>query len=442
MLQWGVFALVGLIVSFTLKALNYVSEIAVVGGAAATLVAISGSQYIIPMLSSSSSDQEAEEESDEEDESSDEEVEEVAKASKKKKKTRNFAAAKKAKRAAKRVIREEREREEAAQQAKDDEQKKMLEDAKAAEEGSTSKKKKKKKKKRKVVVETVESDPEEVKQAEPELEWQTQKGYSHKPKKAVDVSEDGPKQSEITFKIDSEHYSKIIGRKGETIRTLRENSGAEIQMPKKGALHDYIIITGSAEACQLAKKSIEDIAKLGYSQLTHPNTTSDTIQVPKAMFPRIMGSKGSTIRLLQDTTQTSIELPERGSGDETVTIIGAVAMVLKAKAALQDLMDKGYSNVTHPDWTTLEIPFDQENVSALVGKGGSTIQALQKRYDVQIRTPNASHPGFVVIIGPAENLNNAAQEIRLLSVVEDVPMEAAWRGAEAGFDLRALNSWD
>lgn len=258
----------------------------------------------------------------------------------------------------------------------------------------------------------------------------------------MDTTEDGPKQSEVTFKVDSEHYSKIIGRKGETIRILRERSGAEIQMPKKGALHDYIIITGSAEACQLAKKSIEDIVKRGYSQLTHPNTTSDTIQVPKAMFPRIMGTKGSTIRALQDATQTSIELPERGSGDETVTIIGAVSMVLKAKAALQDLMDKGYSEVTHPDWHTLEIPFDQENVSALVGKGGATIQALQKRYSVNIRTPSDSHPGFVVVMGPAANLEKAAVEIRTLSVVEDVPMEAAWRGAEAGFDLRALNSWD
>lgn len=447
--------LVGTAAGILVKFVDQPNEVCFVVAIAVALAASSLSSVIFPTGKKNNKKQQVDDSSDEEAEAQTEPEEQTTKP--KKKKTRSRASAKRARRAAARVIREAEE--EKAEALRLIEEKKAAEEAaRNEEEGKSSKNKKKRKKKKKKGgeqdVAKLDDDVAEEKEVAPEMEWQTQQVKLTKNQKmararAAMVDELGEQEdltaaaTQVDLQVDKRHYSTLIGRGGEMLRSIREATGAEIMLPKKGSLHEIVVITGTKEECALAKKTILDIIRDGYSALTHPNTTKNQIDVPIKLHPRIVGRAGTTIRALQSKTGTTINLPDRESRSKTVTIVGEAEGVLIAKQAIRDLVEKGYSDLTHDNWDSIEIPFSQDLLPSLIGKGGETIKALQKRYNVDISTPDKDDTrNFVTVQGPVDQIALAVEEIRTLGVVEEVPMDTPWQGAAAGHDLSSLNSWD
>jgi rRNA processing protein Krr1/Pno1 len=181
----------------------------------------------------------------------------------------------------------------------------------------------------------------------------------------------------------------------------------------------------------------------GFCSITHPNTNAEEIVVPTRLHGRIIGPGGSCIKMIQDKTNTRVNMPGKGQGD-VVTIVGDMADVLKARHAIQQLMDQGYSSLTHEDWTKIEVPFPADRLSDLIGSGGSNIREISKTTGCRISTPSDNDPvqGFITILGAADAVLIAKEMVLEKAVPEEIPIDPAWRAAsDGGFDLEQLNQW-
>lgn len=387
----------------------------------------------------------------------DEEEEVIVKPVKEKKKKKTRAQQKKlAREANKEVIAAAKAKKQAELKAEQDRiaAEKAAEEAaaKAAADAESHKGKKRRKKKGKkskdkkhegkkteaaTLVSDDEPEPEVVENAWQEVE----KRHTKKAVTADAEEDDGSTQIEL--KIDQKHYAKIIGKQGATLKLLQEATQAEIQMPKKGVmLHEIIIIKGQPAAVELAKTNLLQLAHKGYSSITEPLWDEDSITVARRQHGLLMGKSGTNIRAIQDSTNTRIVMPERGSGSDKVTIVGDMTSIAQAKLAIHELLSKGFSETTHPGWQRIEIPFPKELLSNLIGKGGETIRLLQSRYGVTINTPpDSAIISSVSILGPADNVKKAEAEVRNLSILEEADVDPCWGGNAAGFDLSQLNAW-
>lgn len=447
-------ATTGALVGLTLRIYKQPSEVAFVLAIVAFLLVSPAVNFAIQFTEERAEQQEDSDADISEEEES--EPEPVAKKPKKKKKSRY---------AARRLYREENKdaieaaklarqkaREEAAKQ---EAAAKAAAEAEAAAEAATTKKKKKKKKrkgKKKAADDAAAAAPEADKKEESEEEWQTvtssRKSASSSASADGEDAPAGPKDIRSEIRVEPRAFGSIIGKGGENLKLIQEATGARINMPKKGMMHsDIITVTGQPTAVEQAKTAIEQLARSGYSTLTHPDFEEAIIEVDRRYHGAVMGNGGANIREIQKASGTRVNMPKKGSDPKSkegreISIVGTHAGIQLAKKSIRELVSKGFSELTHPNWVRQEIPFPSELVRNLVGKGGETIRLLQVRYDVQINTPAPNAiPSFVTLLGPADNVARAEVEVRNLAIMDDAEIDPCWGGMEAGFDLSHLNAW-
>lgn len=141
---------------------------------------------------------------------------------------------------------------------------------------------------------------------------------------------------------------------------------------------------------------------------------SDDIVIGQEHFAMIIGSGGSTLQKIQEATGANVDLPKRG-GVRTQTIITgptkeAVAM---AKTALNQLVVKGYSEITHAGHVDEGIEVPSRSLGVVIGPGGQTIKLLQAKTGTKINTPDRdSDSNFVTVVGDPEGVKNCITAIK------------------------------
>lgn len=323
-------------------------------------------------------------------------------------------------------------------------------------------KKKKKKKNKNKNDDEIEAEVEQKKDAVVDDGWSTQgrngkvlaegeadparlKAKAKAEAESIQAEEDkGPQKDSLEVRIDPKYYGNIIGKGGSRLKMLCEGTGAEIDMPRKETGSHVVTIKGSQEEIAAAKKGLTELVQDGYCAHTDPGTTSMELKASSRDLRLIVGERGKNIQALQDATGVRINTPARDSKSDRVTIVGQVEGVIAAKHAIEALLEKGFSQITHPNWNSVQVSFPTELRASLIGTKGATIQALESTYQVKITVPEIRGVREIqlVVAGTSESIDAACKEIRQLTVIEEVPMEAAWGGTAAGFDLTALNSWD
>jgi len=147
--------------------------------------------------------------------------------------------------------------------------------------------------------------------------------------------------------VPSTSVGMIIGRNGETIRTISQQTGARIQFDKEN--------TNTAEACALIegdpnqiKRAIELISNV-VNKSVSPLGPIHAIQmaVPAEMTGAIIGTKGETIKQISRDTGASVEL-ERDlmttNNEKVFKIRGTPLQIAHAQQSIRTIVERNFGH--------------------------------------------------------------------------------------------------
>eukprot|EP00798_Chlamydomonas_sp_ICE-L_P009524 gene9524-12463_t len=144
---------------------------------------------------------------------------------------------------------------------------------------------------------------------------------------------------------------RIIGRGGETIRSLQTASGAHIQVNQNfpDGVPRQVDISGRADAVDRAQKMVMELmtGEQGNTQTVIQKFGAGVVRVvdcPKPLVGRIIGKGGEIIKGLQKQYNASIQIDQTVNPCK-VTITGPAQAVTQAERAVLDVMEGGDGRV-------------------------------------------------------------------------------------------------
>jgi rRNA processing protein Krr1/Pno1 len=214
-------------------------------------------------------------------------------------------------------------------------------------------------------------------------------------------------RSEVTL-----HESDVGGLLKKAIKRIEAATGAKVSVQKKDERRGEKVKI----FCQGASKDCVDRAlgflKIDVLEAGAAKATGNvgTVMVSARDAGVLLGSGGATVSWIQSTTKTRISV-SKGGADRTVDIRGAdAAAVAAAKEAITDALRQVEK--------TVEVPASA--VGALKGRGGSTLQKLEKDTGARIEVPKDGETRLVEIRAPTEAEAVAAVEAirKIITVLE------------------------
>lgn len=153
------------------------------------------------------------------------------------------------------------------------------------------------------------------------------------------------KKEEMHIPVDMANVGRIIGRGGETIRRLSEESGARLQIERELG---RVLIRGDHEACVRAKELIIDLMNDPNPPGATQKSTNDYVkhEMPaEGCEGKIIGKGGESIRELCQRTGAKIQIDKELG---TVSIAGKKENVDIAIATVQAIIDEGATVYMRP----------------------------------------------------------------------------------------------
>ncbi|XP_012561659.2 RNA-binding protein MEX3B [Hydra vulgaris] len=165
----------------------------------------------------------------------------------------------------------------------------------------------------------------------------------------------------------SEHVAEIVGRQGCKIKALRSKTNTYIKTPVRGE-EPVFVVTGRKEDVHLAKREImqaadhfsqirasrrnsTSLSPIGPPSPTTPGHVTKQVRVPYRVVGLVVGPKGSTIKRIQQATNTYIVTPSRDK-EPVFEVTGLPDNVDRAKREVEHhiaLRTGGIFDPTHPE---------------------------------------------------------------------------------------------
>jgi rRNA processing protein Krr1/Pno1 len=253
-----------------------------------------------------------------------------------------------------------------------------------------------------------------------------------------------------TVDVPQPQHRLLIGRGGETRRSLETKFNVTIDIPKQGSGRTDVKIRGPANAVEEAKAHIQDLVK---------EQQGETIEVPRHLH-HVISDNGSFFRRLRNDYQVMVDhagqqppakasvvdsregpngaasLPlitdepdstaethswktvenAAASGDCSATIpwvlSGSSDNVAKAKSALE----KALAAASEQGATGYLILPDPKTYRFVVGQGGSTINAIRKKTGCRINVPKGQAKGEAIEIKGSKDGLEEAKDLILEAV--------------------------
>jgi rRNA processing protein Krr1/Pno1 len=149
--------------------------------------------------------------------------------------------------------------------------------------------------------------------------------------------------AEFSLDIEAHMVGKIIGRGGETIRSLQQNSGARITIDQNfPAGHPRKIhISGSPDVVERAKHMVNDVLSApttGGRPGPQQGGPQIVLDIQKGIVGKLIGRGGETIKGLQQATGARVQIDQNAL---KVTISGNQAAVDQAHSIVTSIIDGG-----------------------------------------------------------------------------------------------------
>ncbi|XP_042212777.1 far upstream element-binding protein 2-like [Homarus americanus] len=231
-----------------------------------------------------------------------------------------------------------------------------------------------------------------------------------------------------TVFIPKAHHGLIIGRQGQNIRYLSLTRRITIVLPPKNVISDEVTVTGLPDQVDQGKGSKDQplrVVGLDKGQVHNAAdhikalvqkavTTTVTITAPNNMLGVVVGPGGSTIKEIQEKYRVRVSVPQKGSKDQPLRVVGP------DKGLVHDAADHIKALVQKAVTTTVTITAPNNMLGVVVGPGGSTIKEIQEKYKVRVSVPQkGSKDQPLRVVGPDKGLvQDAAVHIESLMAYE------------------------
>lgn len=205
----------------------------------------------------------------------------------------------------------------------------------------------------------------------------------------------------------------IIGARGAKIMEVRKNSGARVQVEKHDERTCRVQIQGSPEQIEQARAMVQKLADEDHSVQPPLPTDSGDVESESMQFPlsatgRIIGSRGASVAEVRAQSGARVSV-EKGEDCCRVHISGTPSQVRRAKQMVTSLAEEGEGSGGGAGGCrggggmggrrgdaedAMDVP--QSLVGRVIGKGGETIQRLQKESGARIDVNTGSGDPCVV----------------------------------------------
>ncbi|XP_040842698.1 poly(rC)-binding protein 3 isoform X8 [Ochotona curzoniae] len=171
----------------------------------------------------------------------------------------------------------------------------------------------------------------------------------------------------IRLLMHGKEVGSIIGKKGETVKKMREESGARINISEGNCPERIVTITGPTDAifkafAMIAYKFEEDIiSSMSNSPATSKPPVTLRLVVPASQCGSLIGKGGSKIKEMRESTGAQVQvagdmLPN--STERAVTISGTPDAIIQCVKQICVVMLEAYTiqgqyAIPHPDLTKL-----------------------------------------------------------------------------------------
>ncbi|GAA6024660.1 hypothetical protein JCM11491_003456 [Sporobolomyces phaffii] len=240
-----------------------------------------------------------------------------------------------------------------------------------------------------------------------------------------------------SFVVPAKALARILGRGGAQVNQIKDDTGvASVDVDHRASDNPdaTISLRGTKHAIKHARAEIEKIAR------EVEDEAKIEMDIPKEYHTTLIGSGGSSIRDLiarcggpaeGRASGNMVRFPRQGDASTTVTIVAPQAIARKIHAALELDVASLKSRVV---WGVVVA---QSAHAAVIGKGASALQELQRKHGVKIFMPGWND---YAAAGPVENADDdddegvaAADAKEVVKVVG--PKESV---LAAAVDLRAV----
>uniref|UniRef100_A0A3Q3EHP8 KH-type splicing regulatory protein n=1 Tax=Labrus bergylta TaxID=56723 RepID=A0A3Q3EHP8_9LABR len=237
----------------------------------------------------------------------------------------------------------------------------------------------------------------------------------------------------------------IIGRGGEQINKIQQDSGCKVQIAhdSAGLSERSVSLTGSPDAVQRAKALIDDIVSRGHETTNGQTGSMQEMIIPAGKAGLIIGKGGETIKQLQERAGVKMILIQDGSQppniDKPLRIIGDPYKVQQAKEMVNEILRErdhagfgdrneygsrmGGGVVTF--LSILQIAVPRHSVGVVIGRSGEMIKKIQSDAGVKIqfKPDDGTGPDKIAhIMGPPDQCQHAASIITdLLNSIRGPP---------------------
>uniref|UniRef100_A0A8C9WWZ4 Far upstream element (FUSE) binding protein 1 n=1 Tax=Sander lucioperca TaxID=283035 RepID=A0A8C9WWZ4_SANLU len=226
------------------------------------------------------------------------------------------------------------------------------------------------------------------------------------------------------FKVPDGMVGFIIGRGGEQISRLQQESGCKIQIaPDSGGMPDRsVTLTGGPESIQAAKRLLTEIVEKGrpapaFNHNDGPGMTVQEIMVPASKAGLVIGKGGETIKSLQERAGVKMVMiqdgPQNTGADKPLRISGEPFKVQQAKEMVMELIrDQGFREQRGEYGSRVPVP--RFAVGIVIGRNGEMIKKIQNDTGVRIqfKPDDGSTPDRIAqIMGPPDQAQHAAEII-------------------------------
>uniref|UniRef100_A0A0X3P3U6 K Homology domain-containing protein n=2 Tax=Schistocephalus solidus TaxID=70667 RepID=A0A0X3P3U6_SCHSO len=246
----------------------------------------------------------------------------------------------------------------------------------------------------------------------------------------------------------------VIGKKGEQISQLQNDSNCKVQISQEGGRPERVVtLTGTPQQVQHAKQMLADIIDRaekaglggpppqGNPPMMEPPTyqhngpiTTIELMIPGTKAGLVIGKNGETIKQLQEENGVKMVLIQQSSAptpeDKPLRITGEPMRVEKAKAQIYEIITRGRMSGYGDNAEVTRYAVPAEKAGLVIGKGGESIKEICRVSCAHVEISKEPPPDpSIKIFNIRGNRGEIEQAIRMISERAGIPITRPATGA-------------